>query len=157
MHKPHPSVCCWIGCKLQTVVFAAESIANDSLDIMRGLLRIESVTSRQVLDNACVHSFDVEKLYPSIDPFRAIGAIRYALTDFFTSFPTPFWGLLVEAASDLNLYMFEAQVVSFKSLTLVPLHVRSIIDTSYFVQSSGIATGLSCATQIANNCMLSFD
>ena len=101
---------------------------------MRGLLRIESVTSRRVLDNACVHSFDVGKLYPSIDQFRAVEAIRYILTDFFTSFPTPFWGLLIEAICELTLYMSEAQVVSFKTLTLVPLHGRSNIDTSYIVQ-----------------------
>ena len=141
---------------LQPVVRHAESVADDTLDVVNAVHKLEdSITSASpdcVCDSCRVYSFDVEKLYPNIDQAKATASVRLALTAFYTSFPAPRWGLIVESICIFVQLVFESQISCFKPLVSFG---SSII--TFWLQTSGLTTGLSCATQIANIFMLSFD
>jgi hypothetical protein len=65
--------------------------------------------------------------------------------------------VIVEAACEFLQIIFDAQICSFKPLSCDPVCVRRNTVCKFYRQITGITTGLSCATQVANAFLLSFD
>ena len=71
------------------------------------------------------------------------------LCDYFWAAPIPYWGLVVEIVCKMIKLVFCAQLVWYRS--------RDSENVEFWFQVSGITTGLSCATQLANLFLVALD
>ena len=128
---------------LQPMVVAETSIAKDSQDVLDALAALELNSSSKIA------TFDVEPLYPSMDPARVLGAIRLALTTFYTAKPVRGFGALIEVLCMLLQIVFNGQIL---------VYTGSVSGKkTLYMQTVGITTGLACAVQLANLYLLGMD
>ena len=97
-------------------------------------------------------TFDVDKLYPSLDPKRVLTSVRLLATKFFAARQLQNWGVFVEVVVGLLAEVLKSQVVCFRRL-----NADGSVDILFFLQVSGITTGLSCACQVANLHLVAMD
>ena len=123
---------------LQPLVLEESSIAKDTQDVLSALESVKLNPASKIA------SFDVEQLYPSMDPTAVAGSIRIALTAYYNRHPVRRFGALIEALMMILHIVFAGQVLSFNFNSSVGKgHVL-------YTQAVGITTGLACAVQLAN-------
>ena len=122
---------------------AETAVARDTQDVIKALEScIFSSTSKAA-------TFDVEQLYPSMEPSRVKGAVKVALLAYYRANPCRGYGALIELLCWLLQIVFDGQILRMTS---------AVSGTkSLFVQVVGITTGLSCAVQLANLFLLGMD
>jgi hypothetical protein len=126
----------WLAAILQPLIDDFDTVASSSEDVVLGLNKLGSAE----LEGAKVNSYDVEKLYPSIDQERCSATIHASVVRHFEAHPVPKWGALVELIDAFVLIVFTAQFAIWCS--------RGI--QRRFRQVKGISTGLACGSQFAN-------
>ena len=143
----------WITCPLDVFVSRAlqpicESLPTVAKDTSAVIDLLTSVPPRPNLNIA---SFDVEKLYPTLDTGLVLLVVRNHLVRFYTCSPVPLWGFLVEFILQLLHLVLKGQIVTFKPRCKPNAHMQ------FWRQVLGIATGLSCGVQIANITLFELD
>ena len=128
---------------LQPTLTSFESIALDTGDVINSLEQ----TSLNTTD--AIGTYDVEKLYLMLDHEFVKWATRDLLSEYYSRVRCRHWGAWVEFLLLLLNIILSAQFSTFD-------FVDGQGPLLYF-QSTGITTGLSCATQIANLVMVGAD
>ena len=93
------------------------------------------------LANCDLHTFDVEQLYPSLDPKYCIQIVKIESIAYYRSQQVPFWTVLVDVIVKVIDVFSNSQLGSFS---------RSANQKFVFKQVQGVTFGLACAAQIAN-------
>ena len=132
---------------LQPIINFWNSVASDTMDVITNMRDQDFSEGRKNMA-----TFDVDKLYPSLDPAQVLISCRRLAIQFFSSKQTRNWGVLVEVLVTLLDIVLHAQVVRF-----CKLHADGTSTTHFYLQISGITTGLSCACQIANLHLVGMD
>ena len=128
----------FVSAYLQQIVDESVSVAKDTANVVDELERIE----HQLSERHRIDSFDVEKLYPSLDQEKVLQSVRLVLVSFFSRRRVPLWGLLVEIICEFVNIILSSQVIV---ATFIVEGKREV-----FKQDIGITTGLACGTQLAN-------
>ena len=102
-------------------------------------------------DSKRLASFDVDKLYPSLDPNLVQRSVKTLATEYYRSTRTRNWGALVELLASLLGIVMSAQIVVFFET------VNGKCVKRRYRQVKGITTGLSCACQLANLHLIMLD
>ena len=131
-----------LAVNLQPICSAVCTIARDTNCVL------SAISAADLNGKTKVHTFDVEKLYPSMDQARVRGAVKRTLCTFFSIRALPYWGVLVELLLCLLDAVFEGQIGAF----VFAEGLRGI-----FKQRRGITTGLSCGVQLANLFLIAMD
>eukprot|EP00929_Paragymnodinium_shiwhaense_P092508 TRINITY_DN52439_c0_g1_i1.p1 TRINITY_DN52439_c0_g1~~TRINITY_DN52439_c0_g1_i1.p1 ORF type:complete len:317 (+),score=-6.93 TRINITY_DN52439_c0_g1_i1:50-952(+) len=124
-----------LAVELQPVCRNISTVAFSTSDVT-SLLQTVPLTS-----DTRISTFDVERLYPSMNHERIIAFIRRLLCDYYSSRGVYSWGAKVEALCRLIHIVLKNQLASF-----------TFGDGSkqVYVQTTGVSMGVACACQLAN-------
>ena len=123
---------------MQPVVNSFESVAKDTKDVVQAV-------SNMAVDggsNVYAATFDVKDLYPSIEHGPCKAACITILCEYFRDRGVANWGALVEMLINMVDVVFRSQLLTYR--------FQQSGEKLYYLQTTGMTTGLSCACQIAN-------
>ena len=123
---------------LQPIVNSFEAVARDTADVINA---VESIPT-EMLASSHAATFDVKDLYPSIEFGPCMAALKVVLYEYFTQHPVAYAGVLVEVLLNFVDIIFRSQLLPYRS--------QVSDEVCFYLQTTGITTGLSCATQLAN-------
>ena len=154
VHKPElenrmiASGVCWItnptsiavilAKELQPIVSSFASVAPETADVITA---IENTPSDKMAVSHAATS-DVKDLYPSIEFGPSKAALTVVLHEYFAQQPVANAGALIEVLLNFVDIIFQSQLLKYLS--------QVSHKASFYSQTVGITTGLSCATQLAN-------
>lgn len=129
-----------LATRLQPVVSKFHTIAKDTKDVVGTV----SIVTFETTDR--VGTFDVGKLYPSMDVDDTKGAADSMLVNYYRENPVHLWDAIHGSLIMLLMAVLTGQVLSYK------FQVYTV--AKLFRQVKGITTGLSCAVQPANSFLI---
>jgi hypothetical protein len=128
----------YVSRALQPLVESLSSVARDTKHVVDLLEKV------QMSSRLRVASFDVEKLYPTLDVSLVLRVIRNRVHIYFVSTAVANWGFKLELLMEFLELVLTGQIVKF-----IPRNAPALI-AQFWHQVKGVTTGLSCAVQVAN-------
>ena len=130
----------WLATFLQPLInVSLHTVAKDTANIVDVLNSIDWQNTPGV-----VNTFDVEKLYPSMDFSKVRQVVVRFLLRHFQRFPRRHYGVIIEVINEIMGIIFDAQVCKYHILSNDQDHIL------FFLQTVGITTGLNCGVQLAS-------
>ena len=124
--------------QLQPIVNSFKAVARDTAEVINA---VESIPTEMPASSHAA-TFDVKDLYPSIEFGPCMAALKVVLYEYFTQHPVAYAGVLVEVLLNFVDIIFQSQLLRYRS--------QVSDEVFFYLQTTGITTGLSCATQLAN-------